>query len=217
MSYRLLIVIMKSRLTPPVHEVKYASQMKSLLIKHLKGMKSVSEEIDVFVTKTLTYVSESAPEFVKPLYETFSTMELELSKSFKSFCEKLEPILKSTDSILDRREAVRLALREYQDKLWNVRKTEDESTIEEEKNALLKFADQLENLNKDSNNFVLAFLTLYAACAAQMILDLKPMNDTISAIGSNPDAGEPTKEEQELDELIAELEKEVAQLPPPPE
>lgn len=208
---------MKSRLTPPVHEVKYAAQMKSLLVKHLKGIKSVAEEIDIFVAKTLTYVSESAPEFVKPLYETFGTMEIELSKSFKSFCEKLEPILKSTDSILDRREAARLALKDYQDKLWNVRRTEDEATIEEEKNALLKFSDELENLNKDSNNFVLAFLSLYAACSAQMILDLKPMNDTISAIGSNPEVGETTKEEQELDELIAELEKEVAQLPPSPQ
>lgn len=206
---------MKSRLTPPVHEVKYAVQMKSLLLKHFKGIKSVTEEIDIFVEKTLSYVSSSAPEFVKPLYETFSTMQIELSKSFKSFCEKLEPILKSADSIIDRREAARIALREYQDKLWLVRKTEDETTIEQEKQALLKFSEELENLNRDSNNFVIAFLTLYAACSAQMILDLKPMNDTLSAMGSNPETGDKTQEEHELDELIAELEKQVAELPPP--
>ena len=204
---------MKSKLTPPVHEVKYAETMKSLVSKHLKSMQVVTDEFDVFVNKTIDIVASEAPEFAKPFYETLSTLHIQLSKSFKSFCEKLAPILRGADSIIARREKTRDALKEYQDRLYTVRtKGETEKNVEEEKKALLKFAQELEEMNRDSNDFVLAFLTLYLACSAQMIVELRPMEEAVAGMINNPDEPEMSKEEKELEELIKELESEVAEL-----
>ena len=201
---------MKSRLTPPVHEVKYAENMRGPISKHLKAMQTVTEEFDVFVNKTIDTVASEAPEFAKPFYESLSTLGVQLSKSFSSFCEKLAPILKGIDSISARREKTRDALKEYQDKLYVVRtKGETEKNIEAEKEALMKFAGELEELNRDSNNFVLAFLTLYLACSAQMVVELRPMEEAIAGMINNPDDPPLSKEEVELDALIQELEAEV--------
>jgi hypothetical protein len=154
-------------------------------------------------------VSSASPETVNSSFETLTVVGSKLARSLLNFVQKIRPVLMCIDNIFVKRAKVCELLEFYQKKMAKVRKGQTEKRIEKERIALLNFVASLKDMNQDSNNVVLAVLTLYAACCKQLVYDLSPVLDTLCSNRYFEVEGL-SNEEIELDQYIRNLQAEIS-------
>jgi hypothetical protein len=206
--------------TPGVHDVDYAEKLKHALGNHTHSFTKTTDAIQTFLTKTLPLLTRSTPEHITPFYTSFIACGATLAKSLSDFPTRLQPLLDYLQRISEDHDHVCASLDIYQGALLAVRKAATETAIDTEREALLRFVDDLVNLNRNSNGFPIALLTVYSASCRQAVYDLTPVLQSVEALQATPpDASTLSAEEVELAEYLTQLENEVngATVAPNPE
>jgi hypothetical protein len=197
--------------TPGLHDIDYALKLKRELDDHSHSFTRTSESILTFLTRTIPILTRESADFINPFYSTFTDWATSLAKILNDFSKRLQPLFDYLSRFIADYAQVGVLLDSYQGTLLAVRKVASEAAIGAERESLLAFVDALVKLNKDSNQFPIAVLTLYSAACRQAVYDLTPL--VVSAremISGVPEVeGVVSEEDTELAEFLTKLEGEI--------
>ena len=201
---------MFSPINATIPTVTHVKGFEKSVTRHAEALRDVESDLKNYFEKSLFSFSETAPEELKPIYSKFIECGISFASSFGSFIQKFEPILKSAKDLETKHALMKDAFSEYLDSIKNVRSEETKENIEIEEKKLLDFVSKYSEFNNDSNSLNMCFLMLYSACASQLSYDTSSFLKTLTKQIESMKPIDMTKEEIELNGVIAELEQEIA-------
>lgn len=197
----------------PIPDCDHVRSANNGIRQHVFAINDASSDIADFFKKSLFKFAQTSPEELAPIYNKFIQSGVKYAASFGQFVKKFGPVLKSGADLQEKYNTLYAQFSKYTDDVKEVRNEETKENIEKEKADLLEFVKKFNEFNTDSNSFMVSFLAIYVTSAEQLSNDT---NEFLKSITSQIEAFRPieqTKEEKDLDILIAKLEKEVGQRP----
>ena len=201
---------MFSPINATIPTITHVKGFEKSVTKHADALRDLESDLKNYFEKSLFSFSEAAPEELKPIYNKFIECGVSFASSFGSFIQKFEPILKSAKDLETKHTLVKDAFSEYLDSIKNVRNEETKENIDIEEKKLLDFVSKFTEFNNDSNSLNMCFLMLYSACASQLSYDTSSFLKILTKQIETMKPVDMTKEEIELNGVIAELEQEIA-------
>ncbi|EAY11955.1 hypothetical protein TVAG_399610 [Trichomonas vaginalis G3] len=197
--------------TPPLPSKDHIDQCERLIKKHNDTLLTMSSDIQEYFSKALLQFAKSSPKELHPIYNGFIKSGVKFASSFVGFLKKLSPQLATISDLENKYAVLSDRFSEYQNDIKSVRDEETPENIEKEKKDLLAFVEQFQKFNTDSNVFLPCFLMLYISCCTQLSQDTTAFLNEINSLIKSYKPIEKSKEEKEVEDLIAKLETELQQ------
>ena len=196
---------------PPIPNDDHVKAFSKTFSQHKKSIDEIETDLNNYYQKSLLSFSKSTIEELQPIYENFIKSGVKFASSFGSFIQKFLPILKSASDLETKYSLMKQAFSNYIDSIKNVRSEETEENIENEKKNLLDFVEKFTRFNTDSNSLSVCFLMLYVASITQLSYDSSAFLQSLTKLIEGLPQITISKEEAEVDEIIIQLEKEIAE------
>ena len=196
---------------PPIPNDDHVKSFSKSFSKHKQAIDDIENDLKNYYQKCLFSFSQSTIEELQPVYEKLIQSGVKFAESFGSFIQKFLPILKSASDLETKYSLMKQAFSNYVDNIRDFRNEETKENYEKEEKSLLDFVEKFTRFNTDSNSLSVCFLMLYVASITQLSYDASAFLQSLTKLIENLPQIEKSKEEAEVDQMIEQLEKEIAE------
>lgn len=209
-SYSQPIAMLHKNVTPPLPNTEYVQTMLFTLKSNIRAVINSKNEFYNYFTNSLSKERKNAPKELEKLYDQLDTFGTSFVRCLEEFIALIEPTLKTTSNLNDKRSELAKALDEYQRRIVIVRKEMTEANIKAEGQKLQVFAKSLSEFNKESNDYKDYLLKLYLSACFQLEQGTAAALDILNKAIESPEELTKTQEEKELEEYIHQLNEQIA-------
>lgn len=200
---------MLKSVVPPLPKPEHLPRLEKAIKKQNEALENVSSDLHDYFAKSFFAFAKSSSEELRPIYERFVNSGARFANSFSTFVKKIVPTINSIKDLEDKFSHTQKLFNQYQDDIKDVRNEETLENIEQEKEHLLKFVEEFQKTNTESNSLLPCFLVLYTASCTALSTDASEFCQEITEIVEGYKKLDTSKEEQELADTIKGLEAEL--------
>lgn len=209
-SYPQPIQMLHKNTTPPLPNTEYVQAMLLTLKSNIRAITNSKNDFITYFTNALSREKKKAPKECEILYKQLDTFGASFIKCLEEFITLIEPTLKTTNNLNEKRSELAKTLDEYQKRIVIVRKEMTEANIAAEGEKLQAFSKSLTEFNHESNDYKHYILKLYLSACFQLEQGMASTLSLLNKAIESPEEIPATQEEKELDDYMHQLNEQIA-------